>query len=101
MMALAGRAAIRIGEAIGWPASTIAAFLKGVKAKRVALGPESLVVVDEASMLDQARRHRGAERALPPSSRSASVGIRPGAWPRVSRSCSCATTTTAACATAA
>jgi exodeoxyribonuclease V alpha subunit len=52
MMAVAGRAAVRISEATGWPASTIAAFLKGVETRTIALGPESLVVVDEASMLD-------------------------------------------------
>lgn len=52
LMALAGRAAVRMTEATGRPASTIAAFLKKCEARKVALGPESLVVVDESSMLD-------------------------------------------------
>ncbi|MEY9185043.1 exodeoxyribonuclease V alpha subunit [Bradyrhizobium sp. USDA 326] len=73
MMALAGRAAVRIGETTGFPASTIAAFLKGVEARQIALGPESLVVVDEDSMLDLPTMYR-ILRALPDGCRLLLVG---------------------------
>ncbi|WP_271565893.1 AAA family ATPase [Bradyrhizobium sp. CCBAU 11386] len=73
MMALAGRAAVRISEAAGWPASTIAAFLKGVEARNIALGPESLVVIDEASMLDLPTMYR-ILRSLPDGCRLLLVG---------------------------
>ncbi|QFU16872.1 AAA family ATPase [Microvirga thermotolerans] len=39
-------------EATGRSASTIAAFLNRAEAGEVVLGPESLVVVDESSMVD-------------------------------------------------
>jgi exodeoxyribonuclease V alpha subunit len=73
MMALAGRAAVRIGEATGRPASTIAAFLKGVEARRIPLGPESLVVVDESSMLDLPTFYR-LLRCIPEDCRLLLVG---------------------------
>ncbi|MBR0910168.1 AAA family ATPase [Bradyrhizobium japonicum] len=81
MMALAGRAAVRIGEATGFPASTIAAFLKGVEARQIALGPESLVVIDEASMLDLPTMYR-ILRALPDGCRLLLVGD-PGQLPPI------------------
>lgn len=52
LVALAGRAAVRMGEATGHPASTIAAFLGRIESGEVVLGPQALVVVDEASMVD-------------------------------------------------
>lgn len=81
MTALAGRAARRISEATGWPASTIAAFLKGVEARTIALGPESLVVVDEASMLDLPTMYR-ILRCLPDGCRLLLVGD-PGQLPPI------------------
>lgn len=81
MMALAGRAAVRIAEATGWPASTIAAFLKGVEARKIPLGPESLVVVDEASMLDLPTMYR-ILRCLPDGCRLLLVGD-PGQLPPI------------------
>lgn len=52
LMALSGRAARRISEATHRPASTIAAFLRRIEEKEVSLGPECIVVIDEASMID-------------------------------------------------
>lgn len=49
-LALAGRAAKRMQEATGRPASTIANFLRNVK--EGSLDARSVVVIDEASMLD-------------------------------------------------
>lgn len=49
-MALAGRAAKRMHEATGRPACTVASFLKNTKKEELATG--SVVVVDEASMVD-------------------------------------------------
>ncbi|HML44358.1 MAG TPA: AAA family ATPase [Hyphomicrobium zavarzinii] len=72
-MALAGRAAVRMREATGRPASTIAAFLKACEAKKVALGPESLIVVDESSMLDLPTLYR-LLRHMPEESRLLLVG---------------------------
>ncbi|MGV1904807.1 AAA family ATPase [uncultured Agrobacterium sp.] len=51
-LAIAGRAAGRITEATGQPAQTIASWLKGVSDGRIELGRHTLVIVDEASMLD-------------------------------------------------
>lgn len=73
LMALAGRAAVRMREATGRPASTIAAFLKACEAKKVSLGPESLVVVDESSMLDLPTLYR-LLRHLPEECRLLLVG---------------------------
>lgn len=73
MMALAGRAAVRMTEATGRKASTIAAFLKAVEAKQIAVGPEALVVIDESSMLDLPTLYR-ILRVMPPSSRLLLVG---------------------------
>lgn len=51
-MALSGRAAKRINEATGYPARTIAGFLKELE--KTPLGDRALIVVDEASMVDLA-----------------------------------------------
>lgn len=52
LIALAGRAAVRMSEATGYPASTIAAFLGRLESGEITLGPQVLVVIDEASMVD-------------------------------------------------
>ena len=51
-LALAGRAAKRMGEATGRPSMTIAKFLLGMRAGNLVLSAQTLLVVDEASMLD-------------------------------------------------
>lgn len=73
LMALAGRAAVRMTEAAGRPASTIAAFLMGVEQGKVSLGPETLVIVDEASMVDLPNLYR-IVRSLPDGCRLLLVG---------------------------
>lgn len=72
-MALAGRAAVRMTQATGRKAWTIAAFLNGVEARRIVVGPEALVVVDESSMLDLPTLYR-ILRAIPTSGRLLLVG---------------------------
>lgn len=52
LMALSGKAAKRISEATGRPASTIAAFLRRIEEKGLSMGPEVIVCIDEASMVD-------------------------------------------------
>lgn len=81
LMALAGRAAVRMTEATGRKASTIAAFLKAVDAHQLAVGPEALVVVDECSMLDLPTLYR-ILRAMPVSGRLLLVGD-PGQLPPI------------------
>lgn len=51
-LAIAGRAAQRIAEATGQHAQTIASWLKGVADGRIELGRHTVVIIDEASMLD-------------------------------------------------
>lgn len=51
-MALSGRAAKRINEATGYPAQTITGFLKDLE--KNPLGERTLIVIDEASMVDLA-----------------------------------------------
>lgn len=51
-LALAGRAAKRMAETTGRPAMTIAKFLLGMRTGNLALSAQTLLVVDEASMLD-------------------------------------------------
>jgi exodeoxyribonuclease V alpha subunit len=70
-MALAGRAAKRMQEATGRPASTIASFLKNVG--RDALDGPLVVVVDEASMVDIVTMHRLCS-SLPSHARLLLVG---------------------------
>lgn len=72
-MALAGRAAVRMTEATGRKAWTIAAFLKSVEARQIVVGPEALLVVDESSMLDLPTLYR-ILRAMPASGRLLLVG---------------------------
>lgn len=70
-MALSGRAARRIGEATGHPASTIAGFLNRFN---LAEAPErAVVVIDEASMLDLPAAYR-LIRHLPEGYRFLLVG---------------------------
>ena len=73
LMALAGRAAVRMTEATGRKASTIAAFLKAVDTRQVVVGPEALLVVDESSMLDLPTFYR-ILRTMPASGRLLLVG---------------------------
>lgn len=73
MMALAGRAAVKMTEATGRKASTIAAFLKAVEARQIVVGPEALVVIDESSMLDLPTLYR-ILRVMPASGRLLLVG---------------------------
>ncbi|MBS0477221.1 MAG: DUF853 family protein [Proteobacteria bacterium] len=70
-MALAGRAAKRMQEATGRPASTIAGFLHNATAEDLE-GP-AVVVVDEASMCDIITMYRLCE-LLPPHVRLVLVG---------------------------
>ncbi|UIJ81945.1 AAA family ATPase [Rhizobium leguminosarum] len=51
-LAIAGRAAKRIAEATGQHAQTVASWLKVVADGRLELGRHTLVIIDEASMLD-------------------------------------------------
>ncbi len=51
-LAIAGRAAKRIAEATGQHAQTVASWLKGVADGRLELGRHTLLIIDEASMLD-------------------------------------------------
>ncbi len=70
-VALAGRAAKRMQEATGRPASTIASFLKGLGDGSLA-GP-TVLVIDEASMVDIISMSRICD-ALPPHVRLVLVG---------------------------
>jgi exodeoxyribonuclease V alpha subunit len=51
-VALAGRAAMRMREATGKPARTIAGFMAALQRNDLQLGGSDLVIVDEASMVD-------------------------------------------------
>jgi exodeoxyribonuclease V alpha subunit len=51
-VALAGRAAQRMASSTGQPAQTIASWLAGVSRGQIEVGTHTLVIVDEASMLD-------------------------------------------------
>lgn len=63
-MALAGRAAQRMREATGREAFTITAVLNQITQRRLTLGADDLVVIDESSMLDVILLYR-LMRALP------------------------------------
>lgn len=65
MMALSGRAARRMSEAAGRPASTIAGFLQAVDAGRIKLDGEPTLAVDEVSMLDLPTTYRLLRRLEP------------------------------------
>lgn len=81
LMALAGRAAVRMREATGRPAMTIAAFLRRAEAREIVLGPESLIVIDEASMVDLPTFY-SVLRHLPDGARLLAVGD-PGQLPPI------------------
>lgn len=72
-MAVAGRAAKRMSEATDHPAMTIAKFLAGVKKGSVVIDPYTLIIVDEASMLDLATAYR-IFQYLPDGTRMLLVG---------------------------
>lgn len=58
MMALSGRAALRMREATGQMARTIAGWLNGVAAGDIDLSDGPLIVIDEASMVDLGSLYR-------------------------------------------
>lgn len=72
-VALAGRAAIRMTEATGRPARTIAGFLGAAEHGELELGGSDLVVVDEASMVDLPLAY-SLMRAIPEEARLLMVG---------------------------
>lgn len=72
-MALAGRAAKRMSESTGHAAMTIAKFLTDSRAGKLELGGDTLVVIDEASMLDLPTLYR-VLRFLPDGARLLLVG---------------------------
>lgn len=72
-MALAGRAAQRMAQATGQPAMTIAKFLAATRSGKMEVPSDSLVVVDEASMLDLPTLYR-ILRHLPDGVRMMLVG---------------------------
>lgn len=73
MMALSGRAALRMREATGAMARTIAGWLIGVAAGHVDLSGQPLIIIDEASMVDLGSLYR-VMRAAPPGCRFLLVG---------------------------
>lgn len=79
--ALSGRAAQRIAEATGRPATTIAALLLRIDKGEVNLDDEPLLVLDESSMVDLATLYR-LFRRCPPGTRFLLVGD-PGQLPPV------------------
>lgn len=72
-MALSGRAAQRMREATGREAMTIARFISNVQNGRLHVRHDSLVIIDEASMLDLPVMHR-IVRNLPDGVRLLMVG---------------------------
>ena len=72
-MALSGRAAKRMAEATHAPATTIAKFLAAIRAGKLELDESTLLVVDEASMLDLPTMFR-LLRHLPDGARMLLVG---------------------------
>ncbi len=66
-MALSGRAAKRMRDATGREAYTIAAFIKAADSMHIKLDHKSLLVVDEASMLDLPYCYRILRRMTPES----------------------------------
>ncbi len=57
-LALAGRAAQRMADATGQPAQTIASWLRAAAEGRAETGAHTLIIVDEASMLDLPTTYR-------------------------------------------
>jgi exodeoxyribonuclease V alpha subunit len=72
-MALSGRAAQRMREATGRDAYTIAGFLNKIRADKIKLGPDHLLIIDESSMLDLMLMYR-IMRVLPKGVRLLLVG---------------------------
>lgn len=72
-MALAGRAAQRMEEATQHPAMTIAKFLNATRSGNLEVTTDSLVIVDEASMLDLPTLYRILQH-LPDRARLVLVG---------------------------
>lgn len=72
-IALSGRAALRMREATGFPARTIAGWLHRVERGEILLEDEPLVIVDEASMVDLPTLYR-ILRALQPGCNLLLVG---------------------------
>lgn len=72
-MALAGRAAKRMADATGYPAMTIAKFLATARSGLLEVPADSLVVVDESSMLDLPTLYRILKH-LPDGARLMLVG---------------------------
>jgi exodeoxyribonuclease V alpha subunit len=72
-MALAGRAAKRMAEATSRPAMTVAKFLLAVRAGELELPEQTLVIVDESSMIDLSGTYR-ILRLLPAGCRLVLVG---------------------------
>jgi exodeoxyribonuclease V alpha subunit len=72
-MALAGRAAQRMRQATGHEAMTIAGFISNVQKGHLHVRHDSLVIIDEASMLDLPIMHR-IVRNLPDGVRLLMVG---------------------------
>ena len=72
-MALAGRAAKRMAEATGYEAMTIAKFLFSARSQKLKLAADSLVIVDESSMLDLPTLYR-ILRQLPDGAKLMLVG---------------------------
>lgn len=72
-MALAGRAAKRMAQATNRPAMTIAKFLIAAKSGHLCVSEQSLVIVDEASMLDLPTLYR-ILRYMPDGARLLLVG---------------------------
>ncbi|HEY0375754.1 MAG TPA: AAA family ATPase [Pyrinomonadaceae bacterium] len=72
-MALSGRAAQRMKEATAHDATTIAGFISSVQKGHLNIESDSLVIVDEASMLDLPITHR-IVRNLPEGVRLLMVG---------------------------
>lgn len=73
LMALAGRAAERMQESTNEPASSIARHLVSVRAGKVEVTPDSLIIIDEASMLDLSTMYR-ILRTTPDGARILLVG---------------------------
>lgn len=57
-MALSGRAAMRMREATNRPAYTIASVLAKIKRKQLSLGLDTIILIDEASMVDLSTLYR-------------------------------------------
>jgi exodeoxyribonuclease V alpha subunit len=72
-MALAGRAAKRMSESTGRAATTIAKFLSDVRSQKLDVSGDSLLVIDEASMVDLPTFYRNL-RYVPDGARVLLVG---------------------------